>query len=83
MRALYGIPAGLRVVEVDAQSDCVGKIQPGDIITAMDGTQVLDSDSIDAVLQTKIAGDPLILTVYRADENGEGYQNVAITLMEE
>ena len=83
MSALYGIPAGLRVVEVDAQSDCVGKIQPGDIITAMDGTQVLDSDSIDAVPQTKIAGDPLILTVYRADENGEGYQNVAITLMEE
>lgn len=82
MSSFYGIPAGLRVVEVDQQSDCAGKIQPGDIVTAMDGIAVTDSDSIDQVLQTKIPGDPLVITFYRADENGEGYENVAITLAE-
>ena len=82
MSALYGIPAGLRIVEVDPESDCAGKILPGDIVTAMDGTEVTDSDSIDPILQTKIPGDPLILTIYRADENGEGYQTVAVSLME-
>ena len=82
MSALYGIPAGLRIVEVDPESDCAGKVQPGDIVTAMDGTEVTDSDSIDAILQTKIPGDPLILTIYRADENGEGYQTVAVSLLE-
>ena len=81
MSALYGIPAGLRIVEVDPESDCAGKIQPGDIVTAMDGSEVTDSDSIDAILQTKIPGDPLVLTVYRADEKGEGYRTVAIALM--
>lgn len=82
MSALYGIPAGLRIVEVDPESDCAGKILPGDIVTAMDGTEVTDSDSIDPILQTKIPGDPLILTIYRADENGEGYQTVAVSLIE-
>lgn len=82
MSALYGIPAGLRIVEVDPESDCAGKILPGDIVTAMDGTEVIDSDSIDPILQTKIPGDPLILTIYRADENGEGYQTVAVSLLE-
>ncbi len=83
MSALYGIPAGLRVVEVDSESDCVDKIQPGDIIVAMDGVETNDSDSIESVLKTKVPGDPLVLTVYRADENGEGYVTISITLIDE
>lgn len=83
MGNFYGVPTGLRVVEVDQSSGCAGKVQPGDIITAMDGNPVADGESVDEVLQTKVPGDPLVLTIYRADETGEGYQNVAVTLMGE
>ena len=83
MSSLYGVPAGLRIVEVDSESDCAGKLQPGDIVTAMDGSSVTDSSDIDPILQTKVPGDPLVLTVYRADENGEGYKTISIALMGE
>lgn len=66
MSELKGIPTGLRVVTVDSTTDAFTKgITPGDIITKMDGQDVITLEDVSAVLSQKKPGDSVQLTVAR------------------
>lgn len=62
----YGVEEGLCVMEVDPTCDIATKdLQPYDIITEIDGKPVHDLDSVMDILDEKIAGEEVTLTVYR------------------
>lgn len=61
-----GVESGLCVMSVDPTCDIATKgLQPYDIITEIDGKTVKDLDSVMEVLDDKIAGEEVTLTVYR------------------
>lgn len=61
-----GVEAGLCVMSVDPTCDIATKdLQPYDIITEIDGKPVKDLDSVMDILDEKIAGEEVTLTVYR------------------
>lgn len=61
-----GVESGLCVMSVDPTCDIATKdLQPYDIITEIDGKPVKDLDSVMEVLDDKIAGEEVTLTVYR------------------
>lgn len=61
-----GVESGLCVMSVDPTCDIATKgLQPYDIITKIDGHPVKDLASIMEVLDEKIAGEEVTLTVYR------------------
>ena len=58
-------PAGLQIASIDKSSDLYGKsVEIGDIITKVNGIDILTSSTILDVIDNKTAGDTLILTVY-------------------
>lgn len=62
----YGVEEGLCVMDVDATCDIATKdLKPYDIITKIDGKPVRDLDSVMEILDEKIAGEEVTLTVYR------------------
>ena len=63
----YNLPTGIYVnsVEADSASDKAG-IQQGDIITAVDGTEVQSVTDFKALLKNYTAGDTAILSIYRS-----------------
>lgn len=62
----FGVVEGICVMSVDPTCDIATKdLQPYDIITAIDGQSVHDLDSVMDVLDSKIAGEEVTLTVYR------------------
>lgn len=62
----YGVEEGLCVMDVDVTCDIATKgLQPYDIITKIDGKPVRDLESVMEVLDEKIAGEEVTLTVYR------------------
>lgn len=61
-----GVESGLCVMSVDPTCDIATKgLQPYDIITEIDGKPVKDLDSVMDILDEKIAGEEVTLTVYR------------------
>lgn len=64
--AAYGIPQGVRVINVDSRSNAVAAgVQANDIITGINGTEVTDMDGVNAVKDKLSAGDKITLTLYR------------------
>lgn len=62
----YGLPEGLYVTEVSEESDAKTKgILPGDVITHVNGQQVLITDDLIAIRDEHEIGDILLFTVYR------------------
>lgn len=61
-----GVVEGICVMSVDPTCDIATKdLRPYDIITEIDGKPVKDLDSVMDVLDDKIAGEEITLTVYR------------------
>ena len=64
--AAYGIPQGVRVINVDSRSNAAAAgVQANDIITGINGTEVTDMDGVNAVKDKLAAGDKITLTLYR------------------
>lgn len=75
----YDIPGGLYVSAVTAGSDAEAKgIQPGDIITAVNGEPVFVTDDIVKVKNSLAVGDSMNFTIWR---EGKSF-NVEVVLMD-
>lgn len=62
----YQIPQGILVESVDERSDAYAKgLKKGDIITAIDGTSVKNSNELNKIKNNYSAGDRVTLKIYR------------------
>ena len=80
---LYGIPQGVYVTFVSEDGPAAqAGLGEGDIITAMDGTEVTSMRDLQEVLEYYAPGEQISLTVYTAAESGRGYteESVDVTL---
>ncbi len=68
--------SGVYVASITKNTDAVGKLQVGDIITAIQGTELTSRNHMMSLINQHYEGDTLNLTVYR---NGE-YISVDIVL---
>ena len=76
----YGVPAGAEVLAIlDGSGADNGGLQVGDIITAVNGTEVSGSSALQSAVSEFSAGDTVTLSIYR---NGET-TTVDVTLDEE
>ena len=76
----YGVPAGAEVLAILENSGAEkGGLQVGDIITAVNGEEVQNSDALKATVQDCKAGDQVTFTVYRDGDSVD----VTITLDED
>ena len=76
----YGVPAGAEVLAVlDGSGADNGGLQVGDIITAVNGTEVSGSSDLQSAVSEFSAGDTVTLSVYRDGET----TTVDVTLDEE
>ena len=76
----YGVPAGAEVLAIlDGSGADNGGLQVGDIITAVNGTEVSGSSDLQSAVSEFSAGDTVTLSIYR---NGET-TTVDVTLDEE
>ena len=79
-RAYYRLPNGIYLTYVNPKSDAAAKgIQEGDIITAINDTQVTSVDEMNTVKNDFSAGDTVTLTIYR----GGQYYAVDVILMDQ
>ena len=66
LAALYDVPVGLCVMEIDSDCDIASKdVEIYDIITEIDGVDVYDAATITKAMKDKYAGESVTLTVYR------------------
>ena len=66
LAALYDVPVGLCVMEIDSDCDIASKdVDIYDIITEIDGVDVYDAATITKAMKDKYAGESVTLTVYR------------------
>ena len=80
VQAFYHLPDGVYVAYVYPDSDAAAKgLAEGDIITAIDGTEISSMDDLNTIKNQHIAGDTVRLTVYRG---GQRY-SVDIVLMDQ
>ncbi len=68
----YGIPQGVRIVSIAANSDLAGKVEVYDIITAIDGETISDIGDLTLVLDAHRIGDEIELTMYRRKASQTG-----------
>ena len=62
----YRMPAGLYITELEEHSDAAAKgIEPGDILTAVNGERITDMDTLKSLLLSFEVGDTVTVTVYR------------------
>ncbi len=74
----YGLPGGLYIMSVTENYDAAEKgIQPGDILTAVNGIPVTTTNEVNTIKDTFGVGDTLTLQIWRA---GESF-SVDITLL--
>lgn len=68
----WGLPEGAWVYSVNTGSaaDKAG-LKPGDIITAINGTDVEDTDELKAALKAYAVGDTITLDVFRSSSDGD------------
>ena len=76
----YGWPVGAYIDSVDSGSSAEkAGIQPGDIITAIDGDAIRSYDDLRASVKRHAAGETVDVALYRADED----YTVSVTFDEE
>ncbi|MDR1692037.1 MAG: trypsin-like peptidase domain-containing protein [Oscillospiraceae bacterium] len=76
----YGLPPGVRIVDVSKSSDAYRKgLRPNDIVTHIDGGEVYGIADVNAIKENRAAGDVLTLTVYRAGQT----LTIEVTLVED
>lgn len=64
--ARYDLPEGIYVSSVDENSDAYAQgLQPGDVITRMNGTPVTSVSEVNALKEGLAVGDEITCTVYR------------------
>ncbi len=64
--ARYDLPDGIYVSSVDKNSDAYAQgLQPGDVITKMNGTPVTSVSEVNALKEGLAVGDKITCTVYR------------------
>jgi serine protease Do len=69
MRLFYDLPGCLYIRSVEEASDAYAKgIQQGDLICAIDGTEVSTMDEFNTIKNQFSAGDTVTLTIYRKGE---------------
>lgn len=67
----YNLPAGIYVASVEENSaSAQAGIVPGDIITAVDGTEVSSVTDFKALLKNYSAGDTATISLYRGADGG-------------
>ncbi len=67
--AYFNMPVGIYVYSVTADSAAAAAgIRPGDIITALDGTEVASVAELKTTLRSYRAGDTVYITIYRSGE---------------
>lgn len=77
---LNDVPRGLQIASITEESDLNGKVQVGDIITAINDTEITDGSEVLEVLENSQPGDTVRLTVYgSAGQQAE----VTATLLED
>ena len=76
----YQVPQGIYVTDVISESDAFAQgLRPQDIILAFDGNRTTDCTSLKALLDARLPGDRVSLTVYRKGSQLE----LTITLFED
>lgn len=63
------VPKGAIVIAVAQDVPAFGKVEPGDVIVAVDGTPVRTPDELRQAVGRRKPGDPVELTVRRAGKN--------------
>ncbi len=76
VQVIHPAVSGVLVMDITDGMDAVGKIQPGDIITAVEGETVTTGDELTHIINDYYAGDTVTITVYR----GSIYSSVDIVL---
>jgi len=76
----YNLPVGIYVKQIQSNSPAASSdIKTGDVITAIDSTQVTTMDELNKIKNTKNIGDKISLDVYRSGKK----EKIEITLGEE
>ena len=79
----YGIPAGLRIMSINEDSD-VGRqgAEVGDIITSIDGWAITSRADCSDILAQHKPGDTVEISLYRASRTGRGQTfTITVTLL--
>ena len=80
VRLFYKLPEGAYIARVDPNSDAAKKgIQPGDIITALNGQPVSGPASLSTLKGDYQAGDAVTLTIFRRG----GFVSATVILMDQ
>lgn len=79
--SFYGMNAGYYVTQVNSENARNAGLQRGDMITAIDDTQVTSVTTISAYIANKKPGDTVTLTVDRS-ASGQGTGQIELTLSE-
>ncbi len=82
---MYGIAPGLCVVSVNPECDVANtQLAEGDIITEIDGRDVMQTENISELFADKKAGDEITCHVYRHSyTDSEDYFDITFKLMED
>ncbi len=79
----YHLPVGVYVYSIEEGSAAEkAGLKEGDIITAIDGTELESITELKSRLKEFTAGDTAILSVYRSDENGAETLELTVTFDE-
>lgn len=79
-RLYYRLPKGVYLTYVSESSDAWQKgLREGDILTAVNGTEVSSIDDVNTIKNQFSAGDTITLTVYRSGK----YYEVPVVLMDQ
>lgn len=81
---LNEVPQGAYIQEVGSGSPAEkADIQPGDIITKIDGKAVNDQNFISELIRSKKPGDKLSIEVWRENQGGQGTTKTVEAILEE
>ncbi len=81
LSTVYGMPIGVYIYSVISGTGAEDAgLRQGDIITALDGTQVSTMDELKSMLEDYSAGDTVTLTIERIANNGYESMQVQVTL---
>lgn len=81
--AWYKMPKGLMVQSIDRDCDAYGKLQKGDIITEINGTEISTVAALHSYLDGKNPGDVVEVKIYRTERNQGSYKTIQIKLEED
>lgn len=77
---LYGVPQGILVASIAEDSPLAGtELQPGDIITEVDGHSVQSLNALSSALLAYSPGDTIEITVYRMSEDGQSDKDFKVS----